>query len=300
MAAEEATRGGALKFLKQKAGPLPVWVWLAAFAAIWWYYQRQNSGGSAAAAASGNTGVGYGIDAAGNSGYIDPETGYVYGSAEDIASLQQQGTLAGNTYSGGSSSSGTGGYADDAAWSEAAINYLVARGVDPATANQAITLYLAGQNLTAEQQADVNLAIQGIGAPPQLPGPSTGNPGPIQTPPSGGGSTSTGGGSGGGTKSGGGSTTKPKAKAPAMPTGVIAEGAGRTGFGVKWHKVATATEYVVRITYQDKLVKQVTTKNTVVGISGLSPNRTYTVHVKAGNSAGWSAETNGPAIKTTN
>ncbi|HEY1706418.1 MAG TPA: PASTA domain-containing protein [Trebonia sp.] len=342
--ASGSTGSGALAFLKQKAGPLPVWVWLAGFAVIWWYYERQNSSSTgAASAASSTTGTGYGTDPAGNSGYIDPETGYVYGSAEDIAALQSEGELASNTDASGGSS-GTGTYTDDNAWAEAAINYLVARGVDPTTANQAITLYLAGQNLTTEQQADINLAIQGIGAPPQLPGPSSGNPAPVQgtvtvpnvigksasaadaaitaaglvpgahstgtgtvngQTPKGGTSASSGstvdlslaGTSSTGTSTGTG-TTKTAAKAPAMPGGI--HGTPYTNkIDLAWTPVPAATQYRIRATYQSAVVYNGTSSTTHATVTGLSPNRTYTIHVSAGNAAGWSSETNGPAIKTT-
>jgi hypothetical protein len=341
------SNSGALAFLRQKAGPLPVWAWLAGFAVIWWYYQRQNSAGSAANAASSTTGTGYGTDPAGNTGYIDPETGYVYGSAEDIAALQSENELASNT-DASSSGSGTGTYTDDNAWAEAAINYLVARGVDPTTANQAITLYLSGQNLTTEQQADVNLAIQGIGAPPQLPGPSTGNPTPVQgttvTVPNVVGMTAANAatairaaglvfGTGGvaasetvtaqspaaGTTVSSGTTvtitakaasststgtttgtsgSKTAAKAPAMPGGI--HGTPYTNrIDLAWTAVPTATQYRIRATYQSAVVYNGTSSTNHATVTGLAPNRTYTIHVAAGNSAGWSSETNGPAIKTT-
>lgn len=99
------------------------------------------------------------------------------------------------------------------------------------------------------------------------------------------------------TTSGGGTT---KAKVPATPKNVKVSGAGPTGFGISWSPSAGATQYSVRITYQDKLaIPQKNLSGTVLGVSGLKPNRTYTVHVKAGSPAGWSAETNGPQGKTT-
>ncbi len=96
-----------LGFLTQKAGPFPLWVWLAAGVAIWYLTLRPKATTSPAA---GQSAIGYGTDPAGNTGYIDPESGYVYGSAEDIAALQQQGLVAANTYAQqAADASGTGG-----------------------------------------------------------------------------------------------------------------------------------------------------------------------------------------------
>ncbi len=95
-----------LGFLTQKAGPFPLWVWLAAGVAIWYLTLRPKNTNPAA----GQSATGYGTDPAGNTGYIDPESGYVYGSAEDIAALQQQGLVAANTYAQqAADASGTGG-----------------------------------------------------------------------------------------------------------------------------------------------------------------------------------------------
>jgi Fibronectin type III domain len=95
--------GGALSFLKNKAGPFPLGVWLAGGLGIWYYLKRQqaaststSAAGASAAPAAGTSQTGFGTDPAGNTGYIDPQTGYVYGSAEDVAALQtESGTLTG-------------------------------------------------------------------------------------------------------------------------------------------------------------------------------------------------------------
>jgi hypothetical protein len=89
-----------------------------------------------------------------------------------------------------------------------------------------------------------------------------------------------------------------KTPAPAMPaaheTKVTA-----TSVTIAWDKVANATSYRVRVTYQSKLVG---TPHVVTGtsatISGLAPLRTYTFHVAAIGPGGTSSETNGPAVKT--
>ena len=81
--------------LKRKVGPFPLGIWLAAGLGVWWYVRKQQEGQGGPAQQAGNTppATGYGIDPAGNTGYIDPSTGYVYGSAEDVAALQSQGLI---------------------------------------------------------------------------------------------------------------------------------------------------------------------------------------------------------------
>lgn len=176
-AASSASKGLS-ETLTRKVGPLPVWVWLVAAGGIWWYFQRQQSAGAKASAVPNQQ-----TDPAGNIGSIDPATGYVYGTPEDTAALTANNAGTGGTGSAGQNAT-TGGqaYADNNTWGIAAVNYLVGLGIDPTTANQAITLYLSSQPLTSAQQGDVNLAIQSLGAPPSLPGPVSSNPGPVTTP----------------------------------------------------------------------------------------------------------------------
>ena len=185
------TTAKAGSFLTKKVGPLPLGIWLVAGVGIYYYYSRMSASGSASTAAT-TSAAGSQTDPAGNVGTIDPSTGYVYGSPEDTAALQQ--ASGSDTTGSGSSTSGSTGntYSDNNAWGRAAINLLVGFGVDPTTANQAIQLYLSSQPLTSAQQADVNEAIQSLGPPPDLPGPTSTNPTPVTTtttttpPPSGG------------------------------------------------------------------------------------------------------------------
>jgi hypothetical protein len=184
--ADAATTGGkkGLGFLKQKAGPLPIGVWLLIGVAMLYYFRTQQ----AKNAASGPQ-----TDPAGNVGTIDPASGFVYGSPEDLAALQAAdqsgGTTGGNA--GQTATTGAQTYADNNAWGIAAVNLLVGMNIDATTANQAIQLYLSSQPLTTSQQGDVNLAIQALGPPPTLPGPIIGNPPPVTTPPGGTGGTVT-------------------------------------------------------------------------------------------------------------
>lgn len=86
---------------------------------------------------------------------------------------------------------------------------------------------------------------------------------------------------------------------PGMPTGIRATKVTGNSIAAAWQKVAGATSYIVRVTYQGKLVKQMTTHSPNATITGLGPDHTYTVHVAAVGPGGQSSETNGPAVKTT-
>ena len=180
--AEGTATGGksSFGFLSQKTGPFPLWMWIAGGIGVWYFLGRgKGTPGSGTGAANQQT------DPAGNIGSIDPATGYVYGTPEDTAALAANNAGTGSDTGTGSGSTTAGQYPDDATWGRAAVNYLVGIGVDPTQANQAITLYLASQPLSTTQQADVNSAIQALGAPPDLPGPAPGNPGTITQPPGG-------------------------------------------------------------------------------------------------------------------
>lgn len=252
--------GGKLDFLKQKVGPLPLWVWLAAGLAVVYYIKEKQSGGGLSSLFGGGTASAtpnQQTDPAGNIGTIDPATGYVYGTPEDLAALAANNdtTATNPTAPAGAT------YADNDAWSEAAVNYLVGLGISPTEASQAIQLYLSSQTLTTQQQADVNEAIQALGAPPTLPGPTS--------PPAGGGG---GGGGGGGT-----SATNP-------PTGVTVSNKQPTSLTVKWNKAANATGYDVQAGEK----KGSHTFGTSTGpnslsatIGGLSPGTLYYIQVQA-------------------
>lgn len=177
-----------LEFLTNKVGPLPLWVWLLAGGGIWWYFQSsqtKTTTGSASAVPNQQT------DPAGNIGSIDPATGYVYGTPEDTAALAANNAGNGGGSAGTNATTGAQKYADNNAWGIAAVNYLVGLGIDATTANEAIQQYLASQVLTTAQQGDVNLAIQALGPPPSLPGPTGTASNPVTTTGGGGGTTAT-------------------------------------------------------------------------------------------------------------
>ena len=252
-AVEHAAKGFDPAFLKQKIGPLPLWVWLVVAAAIWWYFTRGSSSLTGSSSTTDTTGA------------VDPITGESYaqelGAAEDQLSTQ----AAGQT--------GTaGGYADNNAWARAAVDYLVGTGVDPTQANEAIQQYLASATLTTQQQADVNLAIQAIGSPPDLPGPVGTPPGPVTTPP----------GAGGGT-----TPTPPGAGKPTKaPTGLKSSQVSDTGARLAWSAVTGATGYRVRVWRGNSILadKKVTGPNDAV--AGLKPGLLYGWHVAATNTGG--------------
>lgn len=203
--------GGKLGFLKDKVGPLPLGIWILIAVGIFVYLQRKN-------AAADNTAT----DPAGNVGVIDPATGYVYGSAEDKSALSSSigggGSTTDTTPSG---STVAGQYADNAAWGRAAVNLLVSLGVDATLANQSIQDYLSSQTLTTQEQANVNLAIQALGAPPTLPGPAEVTPPPVVTPPTG------------------------TVYANNPPTGLTVSGRTGNSISLKWNAVTNATGYMI-------------------------------------------------------
>jgi hypothetical protein len=92
--------------------------------------------------------------------------------------------------------------------------------------------------------------------------------------------------------------TSTKTAAPAMPSGVHETKVTPTSVTIAWSKVPGATFYPIRVTYQGKLVHTSGTAATSATVFGLTPAHTYTFHVKAQGPGGTSAETNGPAVKT--
>jgi len=165
--------GGVKALLMRKIGPLPAGVWLVALAGGWLYLHRKGKSGGSAGVAT---------DPAGNTGTIDPATGYVAGSPQDTSALGEQSStgMSGST-SGSGGSTVAGQFGTNDAWARAAVNYLVGIGVDPTAANSAIQAFLSSQTLTTDQQGDVNLAIQSLGAPPTAPNPGN-SPPPVYQP----------------------------------------------------------------------------------------------------------------------
>lgn len=248
-AAGHAASASANAFTR-KLGPFPVWVWGLGLAAVIYLFRGKLSGGG---------GGGQQTDPAGNVGTIDPATGYVYGTPQDQAGLAAQNS----TSTGTSSSSGStvgGQYADNSSWGRAAVNYLVGLGVDPTSANEAIQQFLGSQTLTPQQQGLVNLAVQGIGAPPQLPGPTGTPPPPVNTPPAG------------------------VVYATNPPNGFVVRGTTGNTISVKWNASTNATGYTVRYGRDSNTSDgsmSVGSNTTSATIGGLTPGTLYHVTVQA-------------------
>jgi fibronectin type III domain protein len=95
-----------------------------------------------------------------------------------------------------------------------------------------------------------------------------------------------------------GTTTATKTAAPAMPSAHETKVTSNS-VTLAWTKVTGATSYRIRVTYQGKLVGSPhVTAGTSATISGLTADHTYTFHVASIGPGGTSAETNGPAVKT--
>jgi hypothetical protein len=245
-----------MDFLTKKAGPLPIGVWILAFAVVWWYMQNKQKKGSSGTGASNQQ-----VDPAGAIGTIDPATGYVYGTPSDSASLaaNNAGTGTGTTAGSGGSTT-AGAYPDNNTWAQAAINYLVGIGIDPTAANSAIEQFLASQALTSQQQADVNSAIQRLGAPPDPPNPGTA-PSPIVAPPSPG-----------------------AVYAANPPSGLTTTSKASTSIGLKWNAATNATGYHVSHGLTSAATDGTTTVTgtmTSTTVTGLQPGKLYYFRVQA-------------------
>jgi hypothetical protein len=239
---------------------------LVGVAAVVWYRKRK------AASQAASTGA-IVTDSAGNVGVLDPATGFVQGSPEDLAALEgmgQTGTGAGG--SGGSSSSGDSSvptqieagppFTTNAAWTQYATTYLVGTlGMDPGTVANDLGKYIAGAQVTqAERDGVIQPALAYAGTPPI--GGAGGFPPSINVV---------------GTVSGTGSTPG----APKLSIGTVTESSGV----VKWAAVSGATGYAWTAS-GPSYSKTGTGAGTSVTLSGLKAGSSYTVAVHATNAAG--------------
>lgn len=106
--AETASKaaGSSFGFLGHKLfGKVPVWVVAVAGVGGYYWYTKYGPGKKAASTQP----AGSGTDPAGNTGLINPSTGYVYGTPEDLAALNGAQTQGIDTSGGGGSSAGGGG-----------------------------------------------------------------------------------------------------------------------------------------------------------------------------------------------
>jgi LysM repeat protein len=249
--APEGSGGGLKAKLGKKIGPLPLGVWLVIAAGIFYYIYKKNNAGTSTS--------GQQTDPAGNVGTINPATGYVAGSAEDQAALSSgsSGLSTGSDSGSAGGSTVAGQYADNNAWAVAAINYLVSIGVDATSANTAVTQFLASQTLTTQQQGEINLAIQRLGAPPSPPEPG-GNTTPIVTPPS--------------------SATY----ATNPPTGFTTTTVTGTSIATKWNATTNAASYTLSWgTTSAATGGKTTVSTTAATATGLKANTLYYLRVQA-------------------
>lgn len=134
--AKKSSSGG--KGLKKKLGPLPYWGWAAVGAGTFLVYRylRARSAAGAANAASGITGGNLPPNVIGNTANPSPTTGP--------------------------------SFATTAAWTEAAITFLTAGGMNPADALNSITSWLNGNCVTKAAYNGLGAAINNssIGLPP--------------------------------------------------------------------------------------------------------------------------------------
>jgi hypothetical protein len=233
------------------------------------------AGTSAGGAAASGYGYGYGY----SYGYGEV-TPYPYPNADEYG-YGAYGYGLYNPYTGSYVGAVGGGYpatvaqTTNAEWTQAALSALEAQGVAGTTALAAIGMYLAGQPVSAANAQIVQQAIALEGYPPQQ-GPN-GYPPAIQQQQS----TGQGGGTG---------TTPATSKAPKAATGLRVTSASKNSISYTWTGVPGSQFYDTYATYQGQRIgyQRITTAKRT--ISGLSPNRTYTLHVIAGNSVGVSAD----------
>lgn len=156
------------------------------------YRSKKNAAAAAAAAASTSNTA---------SSDIDPVTGDVAGSPEDVAALEAQSSYANDTAygyaSGGDYGTNTGsaltGVTSNAQWAQAAEQYLTQyAAADPTAVSTALGAYVTGSLVTPAQVSIVEQAIAFEGYPPQSG--ANGYPPSIETQPTstGTGPTSTG------------------------------------------------------------------------------------------------------------
>jgi hypothetical protein len=115
-------------------------------------------------------------DSAGNVGIINPATGFVQGSPEDLAA--QGGGTGGGSGGGGGGSSGSDQtpigdqvaagppFTNNAAWAQYATAYLVGLGLDPGAVSADLGAYLAGEQVTPAVKSVIEQATGYAGAPP--------------------------------------------------------------------------------------------------------------------------------------
>lgn len=235
-------------FLKQKAGPLPVGVWVAAVAggiAIAWYMRRN----AAPTAADPNA--------------TDPTTDFTQGGNTSTPAG------AGNLGSSNVTPLPTAP-ADNDEWFKRAADFLVGKGMSGAQVQYSLSQFLGGAPLSAQDRAIVDMAIIGVGNPPTAPPPAANKPPdppigiPRPVPP------------------------MPKPNGPAKPVKpgapvrphLVSQTVGRATFGVT--SVRGATAYIWLLNGQQAN----TTPGPEVTLTQLGRHTRYSVSVIPQNAAG--------------
>lgn len=236
-------------------------------AALLWYRNRKASSTAAAPVTDPTMAT----DPAGNVGVIDPSTGFVEGSPEDLAALST------GTNSGGSGSGSSGGgsdtgnvatqvtngppFGDNSAWAQYATAYLIGTlDQDPGAVATDIAAYLAGAPVV-QAQVDVIRQAEAFAGPPPQTGPN-GYPPSINVT---------------GTVSGTGSAPG----AVTLSQGVVTS----TSIKLNFPAVTGATSYAYTATASGYSKGGATSPGTF-SLTGLKPSNTYTIAVHAVNAAG--------------
>lgn len=229
------------------------------------WYRNKQAASAAASSSSTSTGTDQGTD---------PQTGYAYGSPEDIAALQQMGASGlggdyGYPYSGGfpnpggynpnPTPTGPGTFTNNAEWAQYAEDYLANTvGGDAATIGNALGKYITGQPVDDTMVSVINQAIAFAGYPP-IAGPNGNPPGFNHQATPGGGS----------------------GKAHNPVTGLKIIDFGFTSLTIAWDPAANATGYLIQVYDGSKKVTSMNTTATNARIRNLRGNTNYRITVWA-------------------
>lgn len=249
--------------LTNKVGPLPAWAWGGIALAAYFAYEHFVQG-SVSSAATDTSDSGTADDTTGDTtddgtddgtGLVDDGLDNTDDSGGDFGDIGSgnDGNAGGVIY--GTTTTGTvvTNYSTNQQWLIAAIDALRSQGDSASLATTALTLYLRGSKLTANEGQYVNAAIESIGPPP--------NPLPIKT---------------GGTAAG----------ALAAPK-VTLSSKTKTSFRVTWTAVSGATGY--QVNHDGKVVKSLTRSYTVRGLKSKS---SHTISVRAAKGSALGAPSN--------
>lgn len=237
-------------------------------AALWYVHERRVNALATPATATGT-------DSAGNTGVIDPATGFVTGSPEDLSALSGSDLsyqpVAGGGGTGGDSSGSVGDqvtngppFTTNAAWEQYALQQLQANAGPDYDASAVVAdlgAYLAGGKVTPDQKTVIESAL-GLAGPVPVTG-ANGYPPSINMV---------------GNPSGPGSTP------PAPVTNVKAATISTTSVVLTWSAATGATGYAWTVGG-----KSGTTTATTVTVTGLTAGTSYTATVDSTGPGGASS-----------